>query len=136
MSIFVGRVGLNTGIRCDRLTALGNPYPLGPSVTRDQSCDAFRHYLWLVVRGGDPAESASIVAQHLGIKSYVKPQVRRDEVLRLLVEIQSAVDSRGFATLLCHCTPLRCHCDTIKRLMEHELTPQLLNSGVWPVQTN
>jgi len=81
------------GIYCGRNTPLGNPYPM-PLFTRNQSCDFYNQWLHRQIETGN-----SVVV---------------DALNELLVEYKT----EGEMTLLCACAPRRCHCDSIKEVIE------------------
>lgn len=87
----------------NRSTPLGNPFKMVGSSPeeRDRVCDAYEQWLPTVL-----LKNGAELAQF-------------NELLKL-------AQTPGCKTLelICHCAPKRCHGDTIKRLLEQELSQQ------------
>ena len=84
--------------KCDRTTALGNPFVLYSEKDRNKVCDEYEIYFQ---RNMNPDEAPP------GFLEYL------DEIL------QAA--KKKDITLGCWCAPKRCHCDTIKKYLDIEL---------------
>lgn len=78
-----------------RPSVLGNPFRLGP-YTRDAAIDQYD--VWLLRRLA--ADDAAIIAEF---------------------ERLGAIANRQTLELQCHCAPLQCHGDVIKRILEETL---------------
>jgi hypothetical protein len=81
------------GHYCGRPSSLGNPFYMGV-FTRNQACDAYARWLPQRIEAQDP--------------------LIMTELNELLIEYKE----KGELTLLCWCAPKRCHCETIKEVLE------------------
>lgn len=110
-------------IKCDRTSALGNPFELDKSKvsSRSQVIEGFRRYLYLVdTKKKEPTEAADIVSISLGLvisKTWARP--RRVELMQLLGRIR-VLSKKEPTVLLCWCFPLPCHCDVIANYVEYK----------------
>ena len=84
------------GEYCGIPSPLGNPFAIHGSMTREYACDLYDKWL----RKKISEEDKAIIAE-----------------LTRLCEVHK---QEGELTLLCFCAPLRCHCDTIKEVLENE----------------
>jgi hypothetical protein len=110
------------GIRCDRLSALGNPFVL---LTRDDmtarvgSVNAYGLYLHYVVNEAlEPIEAIERIKlkqrpgqQLLIVSSTPKPS--RNLFINEMARLEEMYWTKQPITLLCWCHPLPCHCDRI-----------------------
>lgn len=88
-----------TIIYCGRGSALGNTFPITPTDDRNAVCEKYK--LWLpIIMQQDTSKGRAVCRQ--------------------LHKIRSAA-LKGNVELQCFCAPLRCHCETIKRIVEETL---------------
>lgn len=73
-----------------RGSALGNPWPITPTDSRDAVIDRYERWLDVQIAEANPA------------------------VLNALVGIQEVEEEYGHISLVCFCKPQRCHGDVIK----------------------
>lgn len=110
------------GLRCDRVTPLGNPFVLmakEPIATRKTCVAAYGFYLHLVANEGhEPIDAIKAVQSRqkpgqppLVVAATKKPS--RESFLSYLAEIENQYREKPQLTLLCWCAPLACHCDRI-----------------------
>ena len=122
-------------IRCDRATALGNPYVMGDEAQRDAVCDAFESLfhdnlvgLWgvfvvgtgryvptLLPTVGNFDSIVSLIGESAGFDGVVErwdPCAARRELTRL-----HDLMVQGRIEICCHCAPGRCHLDTVARYL-------------------
>ena len=103
--ILLGKVGKDlTGfknIRIDRSTPLGNPYVMYRSAQRDSVCDSFDKFL----------------------EHELKEQ-NNEELLEYFEMIFNLVADGHVVNLQCHCSPLRCHGESIRNWLIHFLLEQ------------
>lgn len=107
------------GIRCDRISVLGNPFEMGNERQRDAVCDAFDEYLEEVLK---TSESVEIITNKIAQKYKVgiarawkvptKVQIK-EELAMLQIKL-----AQGPLTLLCWCNPKRCHVNSIAKILE------------------
>ena len=99
MTIYIGSKhhGIHSGIvvYCGRPSILQNPYVIGKHGNRNEVCDLYQKDFARLVKIEGPF---------------------RNEVIRLY-KLAKTID----ITLLCFCTPNRCHCDTIKNFLNIQL---------------
>jgi hypothetical protein len=84
----------DTGEYCARPSPLGNPYNISRALSRDRVCDLYEEWL-----------DTQILASN---------EIVLDELERLYQIHQRT----GELTLLCWCAPQRCHCESIKDILE------------------
>lgn len=105
--ILLGKVGKHltgfTNIRIDRATPLGNPYIMYRSEQRDEVCDGYEKFL-----------------------AHELEQQENEPLLTAFEDIFNAVADGQIVNLQCHCSPERCHGESIrdqliKYLEEHEI---------------
>ena len=94
----------DTGEYCGRGSPLGNPFPITPFATRDDVCDLY--------------------------EAWIQKEIKREnkkvcDELNRLFDLSLKKD----LTLICYCAPRRCHCETIKKLLE-EVSPK------WKILSN
>lgn len=107
------------GHRCDRASYLGNPFDLKSEKLRDYVCDGFQEYFDLVLGGAEPAIAMLDIAHKYDLyiaKSWHPPT--RDQFLRELSRIEEIAKTEP-CTLLCWCSPKRCHVETISNYLRH-----------------
>ena len=85
-----------TTIYVARGSALGNPFPIGTTRTRDTVCDEYKTWFDAQIRVGNSAME------------------------RELHNIRAAAQ-KGDVHLVCYCAPKRCHADYIKQIVEETL---------------
>ena len=109
----------NKGVRCDRGTALGNPFELTHESERDNVIFGFKRYLWMVLHHNiEPYIAANDIANDQNLKiSRTWKRPSRDDIESLLTEIIGLYEKEN-VTLLCWCFPKKCHCDVIKAYIE------------------
>lgn len=102
------------GLRCDRGTALGNPFFMKNEKERDLVCDAFDKYLSKFVYSSNPTLTPADAARHAAkltgatiAKTWREPS--REALWAALDDAVAAYPT----PLLCWCAPKRCHCETI-----------------------
>jgi len=104
------------GYRCDRASALGNPFEMKSERDRDAVCDAFSDYLDTVLRTkAPPSYVAKAIAAKYELqiaKAWRSPSYEqvRDAIAALRAKVQQGKAVR----LLCWCAPKRCHCETVR----------------------
>jgi hypothetical protein len=84
-------------IYCGRGSLLGNPFKMIDESERDLVCEKYEKYFY---------EQIEVVKNEVMLKE-----------LRIIYK--QALD--GDVNLGCYCSPKRCHCDTIKRFVEHKI---------------
>ena len=99
MSIKVGNIRTHKndstiGIKIDRSSVLGNPFYMSDESKRDLVCDNYQEYFDQKVQSNTDVKFMN--------------ELRRIYELSLTSDI----------TLLCWCSPKRCHGETIKRYIE------------------
>jgi len=99
MIFIVNKYKEPNNIYCGRGSALGNPFPMRNESQRDEVCDKYEVWFY----------------EQLKAKS---PQMLRQ--LRIIYKEAR----KGDVNLGCFCAPKRCHCETIKRFIEHHLEMQ------------
>lgn len=121
LSIQIGNLKYTSeGIKCDRTTKVGNPFLFKTEADRSKVIKGYRQYLYLVaMTWEDPLNAAQIVAKDLNLKissTYRAPKC--EEVLALLSHIEYQIIYNQLqgncTTLLCWCSPKKCHCDILK----------------------
>lgn len=85
------------GEYCARPSVLGNPFHIHGDMTRKYVCDMYDSWL------------------------YKKIDEQDHDVLNELTRLDDIYIKTGELTLLCFCAPLRCHCETIKKVLEDGL---------------
>jgi len=107
-------------VRADRDTALGNPFVMTETHSRDQVCAGYEKYFQLILSGSEPEDAAYEVAeeQQLLIGKFWKNPNRKAFVRALNDIFEAALkdyQQRGIHTvfLQCWCAPQKCHVDTI-----------------------
>ena len=94
--IKIGNVKLgDEGEYCGRPSPLGNPFHMHGN--REYVCDMYDKYLYKKIEEGDEA------------------------ILNELTRLDILHRNKGELTLLCFCAPLRCHCESIKKVLEDGL---------------
>ena len=85
------------GVWCARPSPLGNPYRMMENTPkyRDTVCRLYE--IWL----------------------NEKISEQDKEVVKEFEKLDKIYQDTGELTLLCWCAPLRCHCETIRRHLEH-----------------
>lgn len=98
MITVVNKRNTQTGEYIGRGTPLGNPFAMRnkSQTERDRVCDAYEKYIAKKIQDKDPAICT--------------------ELNRLW-----KIAKKGNLILVCWCKPLRCHGDTIKRVLEEKL---------------
>jgi hypothetical protein len=106
-------------VRCDRETKWGNPFILYYQKDRDKVCDLYEDYLDAVTTPGNKA----LVAMMLRLGGLSEPQVSSWMAKTGgYLDISELFEARRLG---CWCSPRRCHCDTLKRVIESKVTPSL-----------
>jgi Domain of unknown function (DUF4326) len=128
MDITVGNLrNVSDGVRCDRLSVLGNPFVLMTRidpVMRVNVVTAYGYYLYLVaVMGFEPLIAIETVVQKfkkVGVCLVVaqNKSPSREDFMEGLHELESRVMTGEPLKLLCWCEPDPCHCDRIKAYLE------------------
>jgi hypothetical protein len=95
----------------DRRSALGNPYEMDKTQTREMVVTAHKKYLWDCIKKAaiDPCQFPS-----LDTSLAIAPTFKLVEVGVVLSRLESIVFAKTNIRLLCWCNPLPCHGDTIK----------------------
>lgn len=78
-------------IRCDRLSPLGNPFPIGINNSRTDSIKAY----------ADNWNELIANSKAAAYFNFIKEQSKKRDIV-----------------LMCWCAPLACHCDIIKAKLE------------------
>ena len=89
-------VPTDSDVYCGRGSALGNPFPITFSATREEVIERYRTYLSTKLREGD---------------KEIRAEMNR---------IWRAAKA-GDVNLVCYCAPRACHADFIKQLVEEKL---------------
>ena len=80
-------------IKVDRSSLLGNPFPISKDQDRNTVCDRY--------------------------KAYIKEKIKTDVVFSSCINgLISLHNSYGKLELFCWCTPLRCHAEELKTILE------------------
>jgi hypothetical protein len=118
MNINIGNLRhTKVGIKCDRTSVLGNPFWMRDESDRDDVCQFHQEYFDLVTRHEyEPKEAIDVILNrysgaHL-VKGWKIPS--REEVIAALDRISDG------DTILCWCTPKRCHLDTVTQFLEQK----------------
>ena len=92
----------------DRSSALGNPFPMGPTASRSAVCDACERLFLDNTSVDDAAAAAGLptVAAFATEKAHRARWTAIDALVTRVIAGESI-------TLLCHCTPERCHASSI-----------------------
>lgn len=91
--------------RIDRATALGNPYHISQSCTREQSIKAYESYFIDIM---------------YNCKGSTTPTGDESPFIKAYREIRMYFEEHGFVDLYCWCAPRHCHGEIIaKHLIEH-----------------
>lgn len=85
------------GEYCGRPSVLGNPFSIHGSITRDYVCDLYEKWL------------------------SKKIEEKDSDIIDELTRLYKLYEKEKELTLLCFCAPLRCHCETIKKVLEDGL---------------
>lgn len=102
MSIKIGNIKTHKkdgsiAIKVDRTSVLGNPFYMSDESKRDVVCDKYEEYF--------------------NKKTNEKTDMKfMSELYRI-----NALSQQNDITLLCWCSPKRCHAETIKKYIETEL---------------
>lgn len=103
------------GIRCDRVSALGNPFQLESELDRILVVKAFREYLNAVAVN---EEEPAIVAARMSVKYEIAvSNTWKRPTYRQFIGELNRIDQLSLnedITLLCWCVPLTCHCHVIE----------------------
>jgi len=103
------------GYRCDRHSALGNPFAMRTEADRHQVIEGFRRYLWRILQGEEPLAAARAVSEAMGLAIASTARLpTRAKFLESLATLEAAHDP----VLLCWCSPRACHCDVIARYLD------------------
>jgi hypothetical protein len=86
-----------------RGSPLGNPFPMKNKEDRDRVCDEYEKWF-----------------------NNHKEDI---EVKKELDRLYDIYKDKGELTLLCFCTPKRCHAETIKKYLEHKYNEHKYNKG-------
>lgn len=85
------------GEYCARPSPLGNLFHIYGTMDRDYVCDMYEKWL-----------NEKILEQD-------------KDVLKELNRLHKIYKEKGELTLLCYCAPMRCHCESIKKVLEDGL---------------
>ena len=86
-----------TSVRVDRKSPLGNPFFMHNETMRDEVCDRYiRYFNKEILKKGSPVHTEMVRLYHLGKEGRA-------------------------LSLQCHCSPRRCHGDTIKAFLDKHL---------------
>ncbi len=106
-------------VRCDRQTKWGNPFIMYETKDRNRVCDLYEDYLNEIMV---PNNERTVIAMlRIGglsdyqIKSWMLKTGGHLDISELF----------GAKRLFCWCSPARCHCDYLKRVIESKVTPLL-----------
>lgn len=89
-------------IRCDRESVLGNPFYMKNDSMKERNRVCGEYDKWLIPNLND---------------------ARRAELVRIL-----RIARKSNVALMCWCTPLPCHCRTIKRVLDKKLNRQTFHT--------
>lgn len=97
--VHLNKVGVNlkgaVNVRIDRKTIFGNPVSLQGNRTRDQACDEYEWHFKKMMKDSP---------------------LFRGQLMHFVDILRSGKD----INLQCHCHPLRCHGETIRKWLENE----------------
>ena len=103
------------GIRCDRISVLGNPFHMRSEEERLDVVKAYKRYLsGVAIDQEDPSILASRMADKYLLQvstTWKRPTSR--QFVQELNRIQQLSNLED-VTLLCWCAPLACHCNIIR----------------------
>lgn len=85
-------------IRVDRSSPLGNPYKIDSKNTRDSVCNKYEEYFQYMIKN--------------------EPESNFCKELQRLKKLSEATN----LGLVCHCYPMRCHAEVIKKHLENNET--------------
>lgn len=120
-------------IRCDRASALGNPYGFKDEAYRNLSIQLYRRWLWENIKLYKSIESigidtldpfALIELIELAEKIFIAPKFKNPSVRQVIQELERISQITNPRALLCWCkgnpvaTDKPCHCDVIKSCLE------------------
>lgn len=98
--------------RCDRETKWGNPFIMYEQHMRDRVCDLYEDYLDAIIE----PDNEKMVRNMLKIGGLTPTQV--DLWMNKTGGFLDISELKGAKRLFCHCSPQRCHCDYLKRVIE------------------
>lgn len=99
-------------VLCDRTTKWGNPFILYHEAKRDAVCDFYEKYFREITKPNNRNAVRDILYKG-GLTNH---QVNhRIEITGGFLDINEISDAKRLG---CHCAPLRCHCDYLKKLIE------------------
>lgn len=90
-------------IKVDRSTAVGNPYPMIHEGQRDEVCDDYKKYFYIIINTYRNTDT-KIDTKDLNFLKYIG----------YIVNTAKKHD----VALGCWCAPRRCHAETIKEFVE------------------
>ena len=103
----------------DRSTKWGNPFIMYSQMQRDAVCDNYEDYLEEITKPNNEAMVRSVLrAGGLNPQQVETWMIRTGGFLDL-------GELKGARRLLCHCSPKRCHTETIKKKVEALQEPVL-----------
>lgn len=116
-SFFKTQFGEPGDIRCDRETKWGNPFILYFQKDRDKVCDLYKDYLDAIM----VPNNQEMVKKMLQLGGLSEHQVSRwMEKTGGYLDISELFEARR---LFCYCSPRRCHCEYLKRVIESKIVP-------------
>ena len=106
--------------RADRESKWGNPFIMYETRMRDRVCDLYEDYLDAIIEP-DNQQMVKILLKHGGLTP-----VQVEKWMYITGGHLNINDLKGTKRLGCWCSPMRCHCDYLKKKVE-ELTQGKLN---------
>lgn len=114
------------GYDISRKSPLGNPFVMKDESERDKVCEAFRVYLWELHKQREakddrsPRTIAETIAIQFGVNLSPNFHPTTEQIWNSINYLLSA---RGrLEKLGCHCTPKRCHGDTIAKYLKFRIS--------------
>lgn len=119
MITVVNKVKTPNHIYCGRGSALGNPFMIGPSQTRDQVCSKYIDWFYENV---DELNFLDLYTHSQDGSDYTAHLMTKQTEMLLDIFDQAL---KGDINLGCFCVPKCCHCETIKIFIENKLEETL-----------
>jgi hypothetical protein len=111
--------GKHGDVRCDRETKWGNPFILYETKDRDKVCDLYEDYLDAITTPNNQ-ETVKIMLRIGGLTEYQTS--RWMEKTSGYLDISELFEAHRLG---CWCSPQRCHCNYLKRIIESKVMPFL-----------
>lgn len=105
-----------TAIKIDRTSVLGNPFAMEKEEERDACNQAYREWLWQIMKTADD-EKVNPVPLLEKYNLSIAEKWKNPTAGEVRKELNRILDT-GNVRLLCWCAPLPCHGDVVKKCLE------------------